>query len=112
MQLSSSFCHFLRSLSNPSNFATVNFLALALMHLYHIFSSKKNEVDFDQGGIENIIRNIPATERAAFGFMCKEIVDTGRLHWLKENGFDAQLVSYVPLSISPENHLLVAKNQS
>ncbi|XP_078149300.1 methyltransferase isoform X1 [Carex rostrata] len=71
--------------------------------------SKKNEVDFDQGGIENIIRNIPATERAAFGFMCKEIVDTGRLHWLKENGFDAQLVSYVPPSISPENHLLVAK---
>ncbi|KAJ4819231.1 tRNA:m(4)X modification enzyme TRM13-like protein [Rhynchospora pubera] len=73
---------------------------------------EKTEAHSDSGGIERIIRSMPAIERAAFGFMCKEIIDTGRLLWLKENEFDAQLVSYVPFSISPENHLLIAKKQS
>lgn len=68
--------------------------------------------DPDVTGIERIIRSIPAGERTALGFMCKDIIDTGRLLWLRYKGLDANLVSYVPSNISPENHLLVAKCRS
>ncbi|XAR61464.1 tRNA:m(4)X modification enzyme [Bertholletia excelsa] len=58
---------------------------------------------------EDVIRNMKAVERAVLGFMCKDIIDMGRLMWVKEQGLEAQLVKYVPSSISPENHLLVAR---
>lgn len=48
-------------------------------------------------------------ERAALGFMCKEIIDIGRFIWVKEHGMEAQYVKYVPSNISPENHLLIAR---
>ncbi|RCV40081.1 hypothetical protein SETIT_9G022900v2 [Setaria italica] len=60
-------------------------------------------------GIERIIRSIPTGERASLGFMCKDIIDTGRLLWLRHKGLVADLVSYVPSNISPENRLLIAK---
>jgi len=60
-------------------------------------------------GIERIIRSIPAGERASLGSMCKDIIDTGRLLWLGQKGLVADLVSYVPSNISPENRLLIAK---
>ncbi|XP_006434529.2 tRNA:m(4)X modification enzyme TRM13 homolog isoform X2 [Citrus clementina] len=60
-------------------------------------------------GVEDIVRNMKADERAVLGFMCKQIIDAGRLMWMKEQGLEAKLVKYVPSSISPENHLLIAK---
>lgn len=48
------------------------------------------------------------TDRAALGFMCKDIIDFGRLKWLESQGLKSHLVKYVPFSISPENNLLVA----
>jgi tRNA:m4X modification enzyme len=51
-----------------------------------------------------------AVERAVLGFMCKQIIDMGRLTWVKECGFETQLVRYVPSTISPENHLLIARH--
>ncbi|KAH9691940.1 tRNA:m(4)X modification enzyme [Citrus sinensis] len=60
-------------------------------------------------GVEDIVRNMKAVERAVLGFMCKQIIDAGRLMWMKEQGLEAKLVKYVPSSISPENHLLIAK---
>ncbi|KAH9757742.1 tRNA:m(4)X modification enzyme [Citrus sinensis] len=60
-------------------------------------------------GVEDIVRNMKAVERAVLGFMCKQIIDVGRLMWMKEQGLEAELVKYVPSSISPENHLLIAK---
>nr|CAB3497582.1 unnamed protein product [Digitaria exilis] len=65
--------------------------------------------DPDMAGIERIIRSIPTGERASLGFMCKDIIDTGRLLWLRHKGLVADLVSYVPSNISPENRLLIAK---
>lgn len=53
-----------------------------------------------------------AAKRAALGFKCKWIIDMGRLMWLRERGLDAKLVRYVPPSISPENHLLIARPSS
>ncbi|EMS67688.1 tRNA guanosine-2'-O-methyltransferase TRM13 [Triticum urartu] len=63
-------------------------------------------------GVERIIRGIPGVERSALGFMCKDVIDTGRLLWLRSKGLDADLVSYVPSDVSPENHLLMAKCRS
>lgn len=50
-----------------------------------------------------------AAKRAALGFKCKWIIDIGRLMWLRKLGLEAKLVRYVQPSISPENHLLLAK---
>ncbi|PON43207.1 Methyltransferase TRM [Parasponia andersonii] len=60
-------------------------------------------------GVEDIIRNMKAVERAALGFMCKQIIDKGRMVWLREHGLETQFVKYVPPTISPENHLLIAR---
>ncbi|CAA7398548.1 unnamed protein product [Spirodela intermedia] len=48
-------------------------------------------------------------EKACLGFVCKEIIDVGRLMWLRGRGLKAELVKYVPVSVSPENHLLLAR---
>ncbi|WVZ61144.1 hypothetical protein U9M48_011062 [Paspalum notatum var. saurae] len=72
-------------------------------------SEIREKPDQEAIGIERIIRSIPAVERASLGFMCKDIIDTGRLLWLAQKGLAADLVSYVPSNISPENHLLIAK---
>ncbi|PSS06067.1 TRNA:m(4)X modification enzyme like [Actinidia chinensis var. chinensis] len=63
----------------------------------------------DGCGVEDIFRDMRAVERALLGFMCKDIIDMGRLMWIKKNGPEAELVKYVPYKISPENHLLIAK---
>ncbi|GAB2298515.1 hypothetical protein Dimus_032578 [Dionaea muscipula] len=63
----------------------------------------------DVRGVEEIIRNMKAVDRAAVGFMCKDIIDTGRQMWIKEHSLEAELVQYVPMNISPENRLLMAR---
>ncbi|KAL4203045.1 hypothetical protein AMTRI_Chr02g266580 [Amborella trichopoda] len=65
--------------------------------------------DGGQLGVEEILKNMKPVERAKLGFMCKDIIDIGRLMWIRENGFASHLVKYVPYNVSPENHLLVAK---
>lgn len=55
-----------------------------------------------------MVRQMQPTDRAALGFMCKDIIDFGRLKWLESQGLKSHLVKYVPFSISPENNLLVA----
>ena len=74
--------------------------------------SEKEESSGDANGVEAIARNMKAIERAKLGFMCKQIIDMGRLMWVREHGLETQLVKYVPSSVSPENHLLVARHVS
>ncbi|KAI5674863.1 hypothetical protein M9H77_05813 [Catharanthus roseus] len=72
---------------------------------------EKEEIRLESGECEvgEVVRNMKAEERALLGFMCKEIIDAGRLMWLKEQlGLQAEIVNYVPQCISPENHLLIA----
>ncbi|KAJ8446450.1 hypothetical protein Cgig2_019343 [Carnegiea gigantea] len=71
--------------------------------------SDRNENGGDVEGAVEVIRNTQAFDRAAVGFMCKDIIDMGRLMWIKEQGLEAKLVKYVPSNISPENRLLVAR---
>ncbi|KAF5206813.1 Kinesin, partial [Thalictrum thalictroides] len=44
-------------------------------------------------GPADIVRNMSPSERAALGFMCKDIIDMGRLMWIKKHGLGAQLVN-------------------
>lgn len=89
------------------------FLTLfTVYNLLHGFIHVCSEKELGSGlpvGVEDIVRNMKADERAVLGFMCKQIIDVGRLMWMKEQGLEAELVKYVPSSISPENHLLIAK---
>lgn len=70
--------------------------------------SEKKQCGEDYG-VDDIVRNMKAVERAVLGFMCKKIIDMGRLMWMKEHGLDAEFVKYVPSSVSPENHLLIGR---
>ncbi|KAB2074262.1 hypothetical protein ES319_A07G141900v1 [Gossypium barbadense] len=76
----------------------------------HPESIEGEECNGDANGVEAIAKNMKAIERANLGFMCKKIMDMGRLMWLKEHGLQTRLVKYVPSSISPENHLLIARH--
>ncbi|XVE77501.1 hypothetical protein DITRI_Ditri13aG0067800 [Diplodiscus trichospermus] len=78
----------------------------------HLKSIEKEDSSGDTNGVEAIARNMNPIERAKLGFMCKQIIDKGRLMWVKEYGLETQFVKYVPPSISPENHLLVARDVS
>ncbi|KAF6172221.1 hypothetical protein GIB67_024843 [Kingdonia uniflora] len=70
--------------------------------------SEKKDSASNVSGVEEIVKSLTAVERAVLGLMCKDIIDMGRLLWIKEHEFEAKLVKYVPPSISPENRLLVA----
>ncbi|QHO05739.1 uncharacterized protein DS421_14g448650 [Arachis hypogaea] len=73
------------------------------------FQSIKEQGDGYVDGVEKILADMEAPKRAALGFKCKWIIDMGRLMWLRELGLDAELVKYVPPTLSPENHLLIAR---
>ncbi|KAL0459817.1 UNVERIFIED_CONTAM: hypothetical protein Slati_0608900 [Sesamum latifolium] len=60
-------------------------------------------------GVGDIVRSMEGIDRAVLGYMCKDIIDGGRMMWLKAQGLKSELVKYVPSSISPENHLLVGR---
>ncbi|XP_050236488.1 tRNA:m(4)X modification enzyme TRM13 [Mercurialis annua] len=77
--------------------------------ILHLQSMEGEQCDQNANGVEGIVKNMKAVERAILGFMCKQIIDMGRMMWVKECGLDAALVKYVPAVISPENHLLIAK---
>ncbi|CAK9145262.1 unnamed protein product [Ilex paraguariensis] len=80
----------------------------------HIQITEMEECSWDSGscGVEEIIMNMRAVERAVLGFMCKDIIDVGRLMWVRKQGLETQLVKYVQSNISPENHLLIARHKN
>lgn len=69
---------------------------------------KEFALDSEVRGVGEIVRDMQPIDRAVLGFMCKDIIDMGRLMWVKARGLESQLIKYVPCSISPENRLLVA----
>lgn len=59
--------------------------------------------------VEDIMKSMQPIDRAVLGYMCKDIIDAGRLMWMKAQGLKSDLVKYVPITISPENRVLIAK---
>ncbi|KAJ6710662.1 TRNA:M(4)X MODIFICATION ENZYME TRM13-like protein [Salix koriyanagi] len=80
------------------------------LHSQSIYYSEEKQRSGDEHGVEDVVRNMKPVERAMLGFKCKQIIDVGRMMWAKEHGLDSQFVKYVPSSISPENHLLLARH--
>ncbi|KAF9177391.1 hypothetical protein BGZ51_008816 [Haplosporangium sp. Z 767] len=61
--------------------------------------------------LEELGSHIPALDfqaRERLGLQCKRLLDFGRVKYLKENGFDAELVYYVDKDTSLENLALMA----
>uniref|UniRef100_A0A1J3HQV0 tRNA:m(4)X modification enzyme TRM13 n=1 Tax=Noccaea caerulescens TaxID=107243 RepID=A0A1J3HQV0_NOCCA len=74
-------------------------------------SNKKEEEEVEDdslSSVEEVVKKMKPMERAVLGFKCKQIIDAGRMKWVKKHGLDSKLVKYIPASISPENTLLVA----
>lgn len=80
--------------------------------ILHLHPIENEECCGETNGVDGIVRNMKAVERARLGFMCKRIIDMGRLMWVKEHGLETKFVKYVPASISPENHLIIARNSN
>ncbi|KAG6433395.1 hypothetical protein SASPL_105008 [Salvia splendens] len=75
-----------------------------------IMTEKKEFLlDSESCKVEDIVKNMQAIDRAVLGYMCKDIIDAARLMWVKEQGLKCELVKYVPITISPENRVLMAK---
>ena len=51
----------------------------------------------------------PPLRRAELGRTCKDLLDVGRVLFLRGMGYDAWLAEYVPPSVTPENVLLLAR---
>lgn len=49
------------------------------------------------------------SERQEIGWLCKRLIDHGRLQWLQAQGFDADIVVYVDPRVTGENRLLIGK---
>ncbi|XP_047538754.1 tRNA:m(4)X modification enzyme TRM13 homolog isoform X2 [Vanessa atalanta] len=68
------------------------------------------DVDGENYGTKNL--NLSQERRELIGKRAKMLLDWGRVLYLKELGFDAQLVYYVPSTVSLENVCIVAKKIS
>ncbi|XP_074523502.1 tRNA:m(4)X modification enzyme TRM13 homolog [Halichoeres trimaculatus] len=51
---------------------------------------------------------LSSSEREQIGRLCKRLIDSGRLQFLKSRGFDAKLSQYVDAQVTLENVLLTA----
>ncbi|XP_047979813.1 tRNA:m(4)X modification enzyme TRM13 homolog [Salvia hispanica] len=88
-----------------SDFAVIDFSTQL-----EIMTEKKDFLlDSKSCKVEDIVKNMQAIDRAVLGYMCKDIIDAARLMWVKEQGLKCELVKYVPITISPENRVLMAK---
>ncbi|GIY86368.1 tRNA:m(4)X modification enzyme TRM13 homolog, partial [Caerostris extrusa] len=47
-------------------------------------------------------------EREFIGIQCKRLIDMGRINFLENEGYDAQLITYIDKSVSLENVALLA----
>lgn len=56
----------------------------------------------------NHFSGLDIKEREIIGYQCKRVIDTGRVKYLEQYGFDVKLVYYVDPATSLENCALIA----
>ena len=54
------------------------------------------------------IRDWPAAYKEEVGYRCKQLIDMGRVLWLRDNGMRAEMLAYVPQDVTVENVVIVA----
>ncbi|XP_029642022.1 tRNA:m(4)X modification enzyme TRM13 homolog [Octopus sinensis] len=55
--------------------------------------------------------NIPIEQRESIGQKCKQLIDYGRLLYLKEKNLDVEMKEYIDATMTPENIVLLAKSK-
>lgn len=55
---------------------------------------------------------LTAKEKEEIGLKCKNLMNWGRLQFIKDIGFDCALHYYINSDITPENVCIVARNKN
>lgn len=61
--------------------------------------------------LSEVMSRLDPLERAVLGRKCKDLLDHGRVLWLKQHKLDAKIVTYITSTITPENKLLLARKR-
>lgn len=69
--------------------------------------SCRGDATAESGGPWQPHHAIRRAERVQLGQQCKDLLDAGRLLWLRQQGLDCQLLHYCHSDISGENRLLL-----
>ena len=54
-----------------------------------------------------LVEHVADVDQSLALLRCKQLVDAGRLEWLRRRGYKASGVRYVAREVTPENHLLL-----
>lgn len=54
------------------------------------------------------VAGLPVVEKRTVGRQCKDLIDAGRVAWLRDMGMACELVEYIEAQRCPENRLLLA----
>jgi tRNA:m4X modification enzyme len=108
-------CHHRCTLDTYVGAEVLGELGFAAQDLEHIFwlSSWATLKGGAHGAVEAPGRedlyfsSIPLERRVETGRRCKQLLDAGRLEWLRRRGYKASGVRYVTREVTPENYLLV-----
>jgi len=108
-------CHHRCTLDTYVGAEVLGELGFAAQDLEHIFwlsswATLKGGVHgaVEAPGREDLyFSSIPLERRVETGRRCKQLLDAGRLEWLRRRGYKASGVRYVTREVTPENYLLV-----
>jgi len=84
------------------------FEQIKLLTSWAICQFKNQEANVTES---DTLNNFSIQDRIELGFMCKRIIDYGRILYLQQQNFDANLVYYCDRDITPENCLLVCTSK-
>ncbi|CAG0924984.1 unnamed protein product [Notodromas monacha] len=104
-----------KSVLQSYGFNASNFRVLCSLTSWLTCGSRKREEKLDPCSDEISQQRyaklgFTVNESEEIGRICKDIIDAGRINYLKSVGFaDANCCIYVPESVTPENVLLIAK---
>ena len=90
-------------------FSSVDFHAISLLTSWKTCGMKYKEPDDVQCDRSlRSIRDWPACLKEEIGYKCKRLIDMGRVSWLRNNGMQTELLTYVPENVTIENIVIVA----
>ncbi len=79
------------------------------MPILSVYGLQEGDGDIEQARGFEPSMSLPRERRQVIGAQCKRLIDAGRRHYLRENGFsNADAVQYVDGKVSGENWLLLA----
>ena len=91
-------------------FSSVDFHAISLLTSWKTcgmkYETKPEHIQSDLSLLP--LRDWPAFHKEDIGYKCKRLIDMGRVSWLRNNGMQTELLTYVPQNVTVENVVIVA----